>query len=1549
LPVQPEKGSFILAFRPEAVTKSELGRKSILHTPLISQEMNTTSNYSIPEGDQYIIAIGASAGGLEAIHEFFDNMPSNGALSFVIIQHLSADYKSLLVELVSKHTNMKVYEAGHNVPVERNCIYVIPNNKLLTISKGRLQLGDKNFDKAPNTAIDTFLKSLAEDQGSKAIAVILSGTGTDGSRGIQTIQQKGGMVLVQDPLSAKFDGMPNSAIATGFADYILAPELMPEEIFNYIKERPVLKAAEGKADESLLPEVLRLIDRHCHHDFANYKTPTILRRIGRRMNQLGYKNFKDYLEHLRNSSEECKILGKEFLIGVTRFFRDQAAFQLLKNEVLTELIQSKDENDILKVWVTACSTGEEAYTIAIIIDDLLQSHGKNLDVKIFATDIDVDAIEFASKGTYPSNSVADLEEHLVRRYFTRQGGSVTVHPNIRKQIVFARHNILKDPPFIKNDLITCRNMLIYMNHVLQRKVLSTLQFSLNTGGYLFLGPSEIPASVKEGFEEVNGKWKIYKKIANDYRYNPDRFPSAQTYSTPRGSKYAINSRENDTAKILSEDFKSILTEEYGFAAVYIDKNYEVKEAVGDFKKYLALPDRVSSLHILKMVGNELSVALNTAIRKSIKENTKVTLNHVRVRSSDKDRSINIFVRPSSREGYMMIVFGESHEITFTKNAPDFSSQNIADSVAYISELEEELKETRTNLQMAIESMETANEELQSSNEELLSANEELQSSNEELQSLNEELHTLNTEHQLRIKELIELNDDLNNYFRSTEIAQVFLGNDLRIRKFNPIAVKMINLIESDIGRPIDHLSTNIKNANLVSDIQVALTKEDVVEREVQLNNGSICLMRILPYVRQDRRVDGVVITFIDITKVKELDNIIKSVFNSSLSAIVAFKSVRNDKNQIIDFQCIAGNYASDNFLNKSQTDYLGSSLKKSFPDLLQKDIFDHLVQVAVRGIPLHTELSFVQNGHPVWYEIVANQMMDGIVVNLTNINEKKKAEEKFRKNYQELIKVKENYRQLNAALEQKVKERTQELSQSEERFRLIANATSDVIWDWDLVNNKVWWSESFYKHFGFENTEEAASSSFWLQQVHPDDRNIVNSQIYDAINSGSDWSGKYRFQKFDGTYVTIRSRGKVFTDNNGTPFRMVGSMMDVTESELSEQRLTEKNKELQLLIQEFTFVTDFMPQIVWSTQPDGNHDFFNKRWYDYTGLSFEETSGKKWSVVLHTEDKERAERVWNEAVRAGKTYEIEYRLRRKDGEYRWFLGRAIPLRNEEGKISKWFGTCTDIHDQKIASDLLEHRVKERTEELQKANMELEASNNELLQFASVASHDLKEPLRKIHMFSHLIKERYKAQLDGAGDYLDRIINASARMTKLINDLLTFTRLSVSSTFEQVKLNTILAEVISDLELAINDKQAIIEADDLPEVEIVTGQMRQVFQNIISNALKFSKKEERPLIRITSEIVDHCSIDAPKADLGDYCRITLRDNGIGFDNQYAEKIFTIFQRLHAREKYEGTGIGLAITKKIIEKHNGIITACGKENEGATFTIILPLRQHTETEG
>ena len=1641
--------------------------------------------------NHYIVAIGASAGGLEAIHEFFDNMPQSKALSFIIIQHLSPDYKSLLVELIAKHTHMQVMEAAHDKEVLENTVYVIPNNKLLTIKNGRLQLEVKSTDKVPNTAVDIFLRSLAVDQQSKAIAIILSGTGTDGSKGIVEIHKHDGLVMVQDPVTAKFDGMPNSAIATGVVDNIMAPELMPEELFNYINEQPKRISIEGRPDETDLPEVMQLIEKQCGQDFSNYKSATILRRISKRMSFLNYETFREYLNLLRSSPEECGFLSKEFLIGVTRFFRDPVAYTILKNEVLIPLVKKKEENEIIKLWVTACSTGEEAYSIAILLNDVLESLNKTNEVKIFASDIDAEAIEFASKGSYSEDALKEVDSDLVGKYFKKTGTQYTVIPSIRKQIVFARHNILKDPPFIKNDLVSCRNMLIYMNAILQRRVVSTLQFALNTGAYLFLGPSESPITPNSGFDEISTKWKIYRKNKQQHNYSPDRFPVQDGKKKKTDAK--MPAQKSPAKNELQESFKDILVSKFGFAAIYIDQQFEIKEATGDYKKYLSLPDRLTSLNLLKMVDKNLSGKLNLAIRKCLKDNQEVTLKTA-VDSGEKE--ISIFIQPPNDSGLIMLIINEEPEGVTYSNAEQMPALNDAESMAYISGLEDELKETRLNLQISIESLETTNEELQSSNEELLSANEELQSSNEELQSLNEELHTLNTEHQLRIRELIELNDDLNNYFSSSDIAQIFIDGTFRIRKFNPVALKLINLIESDIGRPIQHISTNIIDSkDFTEDILRVVSTRMPVEKEVRLLNGTIHLMKIYPYIRQDKRVDGAVISFVDISNIKELNSIIHSIFNATISAIMAFKTIRDDEGAVKGLSLITTNSTADDLLTYAHADLTQKSASILFPQLFTNAFLEKSIEAINTGQSFHLETSLTLRTEKEWYEIIAAPMSDGLVVSMTNISEKKKSEEKLRRNYQELIKAKENFRNLNLQLEQKVRERTEQLSISEERFRLITASISDAVWDRDLVNDQIWWSDGFYKWFDFNRNEDTNSIDFWLSHVHPDDKDRVMHTITQAINCGKEYSVQYHFLNARKEYIPVIDKGIVLTDENGVPYRLLGAMTDRRSEELADQNralkafnaeleelvatrtkdlenqknilqnlfmqapalictfkgpdhvyelvnpqyqklfgqrelkgkpimvalpelegqsikalldrvyttgesyigkevyvklardvdmdveemyinliyqptydendaingilvfayevtqqvtarkaIQQANDELLKLNQEFQVMMDFMPQMVWVSQPDGDHIYFNKVWYEYTGLTPDESDINGWMNALHPEDRERTQITWRNSIQTGNPYEIEYRIYGPEQGYRWFLGRALPIMNEEGLIEKWFGTCTDIQDQKVMNDILEHKVLERTRELQRINSELELSNSELTQFASVASHDLQEPLRKILLFSHLVKDRV-ADLPGvAVAHIDKIIASSSRMSVLVHDLLSYTKLaSMDGSFEATDLNTIINEVQSDLELIIQEKKAVITRHNLPVIDVLAGQMRQVFQNIISNSLKFSKAGIPPQISISAERVSELSTSAAPDAEGWYYRIVIQDNGIGFSNEYAEKIFTLFQRLHTRTRYEGTGIGLSIAKKIISQHNGIIKASGEEKVGARFTIVLPAVQ------
>jgi two-component system, chemotaxis family, CheB/CheR fusion protein len=1372
--------------------------------------------------DHFIVAIGASAGGLEAIHDFFDHMPESNNLSFVIIQHLSPDYKSLLVDLVSRHTHMKVFEAKDGLPIHKNCIYVIPNNKLITIKKHKLLLADKGTTKMPNNAIDVFLYSLAKEKKQQAIAVILSGTGTDGTKGIEAIKEAGGIIMVQDPATARFDGMPNSAIQSGNADFVLRPSQMPEELVNSIHSNSHALLPNGKIEDPLLDEIFDLIHNEVGHDFHFYKTPTIYRRITRRMVHGNYSRFEDYMNLLRNDAEERKQLGKDFLIGVTRFFRDEEAFAILREKVIPAIIAEKEPGGTIKVWVSACSTGEEAYSIAILINEVLEKQDKSLDVKIFATDLDETSIEIAAKGVYPASIEKDIESLLLKKYFVNKAkGNYVIHERIRKQIVFAAHNIAKDPPFIKNDLVTCRNMLIYMNPVLQQRIYGILLFAANKNGYLFLGSSESASYIKDNISEISNKWKLYKKIkhARLGGYSPASFADRTASLLPKKNALRQSGNGNNRdQQLLWDELKPMLDEELNIAAFYIDQQFDIREAIGNYDNFIALPKKSLHLNLLKMIPGDVSFAINAAIRKSWKEPTKINLRNLKHKKGQQVVSWQVFIQPSQLQPYTILVLVESDAVEAKHIEDPFTPPSAEEQAEYIQSLEAELSETKSNLQQAIEDQETVNEELQSSNEELLSANEELQSSNEELQSLNEELHTLNTEHQLKIRELLELNDDLNNYFRSTDIGQVFLDKELKIRKFNPASARMINFIDSDIGRPISHISNNIRYEHLQADIAAVLKTNMVIEKEVQLVNGKNMLMRIMPYLTRDNLNGGVIISFVDITIITDLNNIIRGIFNSSHSAIFAFKSIRDTYSNITDFILLTANAEAIQFLGGKDDEIIGKYLKRDILLLTENGLFEKYLQVVQTGIKYHTDIYFESTQK--WFEVTAARMMDGFAVTFTDISEKKIAEQKLRKNYVELVAVKDNLKKLNTDLENKVTERTHELSESEERFRLVARATNDALWDWNFVNNQVWWGDAFFKQFGYGSMADLVNRHFWLNKIHPDDRAQVEESLHQAINTGKNqWVREYRFLKENGEYAYILDRAYVLQDEYGTPYRMLGSMFDLTEQKKAEQEIARINASL------------------------------------------------------------------------------------------------------------------------------EQKVAQRTQQLQQINEELETSNNDLQQFASVASHDLQEPLRKILMHSRFIKDKFEHALGSdVKESLHKIIHSSGRMKSLISDILNFSRLSNNRyEFIYTDLHKMITEILDDFEVTIREKDATITIDELPCIDAIPGQMRQVFHNLLANALKFSRPDTLPVVQISGGLIKEKSFDSPLATDGDFCRISVKDNGIGFDEKFTASIFNLFQRLHSKDKYEGSGIGLAITKKIVEKHQGLITAHSREGSGAEFIIILPVKQ------
>ena len=826
-----------------------------------------------------IVGIGASAGGLEAFEKFFKNMPSDSGMAFVLIQHLDPTHKSILSDLIGHYTSMKVAQVQDGMRVEPNSVYVIPPNRYLAILHGKLHLMEPPVSSGIRTPIDSFFRSLAEDQKDKGICIVLSGTGTEGTLGLRAIKGEGGMVMVQSPESAKYNGMPRSAVATGLADYILPVDKMPEHLIAYVQHvfagvpqrhpKPILK------EDGLLDKIFILVRSQTGHDFSYYKRTTIIRRIERRMAVNGIPNFPEYVRYLQSYPEESQALFKDLLIGVTNFFRDPDAFDALKAKAIPQLVEQRRRDEPVRIWVPGCATGEEAYSIAMLVQDYVAGLKKDFDVQIFATDIDNRAIETARSGLYPGSIAADVRPEILGRYFSKEeNGSYRVKKNIRDMVVFAVQNVIADPPFSKTDLITCRNLLIYLGPELQKKALSLFHYSLKNGGFLFLGTSETIGTSVDLFSAVDRKWKLYKRKDTGLGITVDHqmphLPYDRAHQPDTGSLKA-------TSKLAyREAAEKIMLDTYSPAGVIINEKSEILYVHGRTGKYLEHLSGEFSRNIMEIAREGLKYELASAIRKSVTDKKEVRRENIRVKTNGEDQFINLVIKPVleplAMKGSMMVVFED-----VPPERIDVSAAKTSDSThdERNQRLEQELRSAKEYLQATIEELETSNEELkstneeaQSSNEELQSTNEELETSKEELQSLNEELITVNSELEQKVNELSKVGSDMQNLLTSTEIGTIFLDTNLNIQRFTPAMTKFINLIQTDIGRPVSHLVSNVYYDGLVQDGQEVLKTLVPKEMEVKTKDERWYTMRMLPYRTVENVIDGVVITFLDITGLK---------------------------------------------------------------------------------------------------------------------------------------------------------------------------------------------------------------------------------------------------------------------------------------------------------------------------------------------------------------------------------------------------------------------------------------------------------------------------------------------------------------------------------------------------------------------------------------------------------------------------------------------------------------------------------------------------------
>jgi two-component system CheB/CheR fusion protein len=833
-----------------------------------------------------IVGIGASAGGLEVLELFLKNVPVGSGMAFVIVQHLDPTHKGILAELLQRVTPMKVSQIKDRTRVQPDRVYVIPPNKDLSILHGVLHLLDPVAPRGLRLPIDFFLRSLAADSEDHSIGVILSGMGADGTLGLKAIKEKAGVVFVQDPASAKFDGMPRSAVEAGLADIVAPVEALPGKIIAYLRHVPLV-ASPGLAEEdkshSAFEKIVILLRAQTGHDFSLYKTNTVYRRIERRMGIHQIRRIATYVRFLQENPHELELLFKELLIGVTNFFRDPAAWEQLKAEVIPALLKDRPPSQALRVWVPACATGEEAYSLAIVFKEALEQlkPAQKHTLQIFATDLDRDAIGKARAGVFPANIAADVSPERLNRFFVQLDHKYQVAKSIRELVIFALQNVIMDPPFTRLDLVSCRNLLIYLTPGLQKKLFPLFHYSLNPGGVLVLGNAETVGEFTDLFAPLAGKTQLYRRLESSLRVEPVEFPAS---FMPARKDVPPPPKPLKTTANLQSQAEQLLLQRYSPAAVLVNDKGDIIFINGHTGKYLEPAAGKANLNLFAMAREGLGYELTGAFRKALRQKDAVIRKNVKVGTDagvqTVDLTVQVIAEPEALRGLVMIVFTE---VTTPPETKGPAKKGHSASSARMAVLERDLEQNRQELQTTREEMRTSQEEAKSANEELQSANEEMQSTNEELttsqeemQSMNEELQTLNAELQHKVEDLSRLNNDMKNLLDNTELATVFLDPALRVRLFTAGSNRIFKLIPADVGRPITDITSELACPELADDAREVLRTLAVHEQAVAARDGRWFLVRIMPYRTLENMIDGVVMTFADITASKMLEGKLRS-------------------------------------------------------------------------------------------------------------------------------------------------------------------------------------------------------------------------------------------------------------------------------------------------------------------------------------------------------------------------------------------------------------------------------------------------------------------------------------------------------------------------------------------------------------------------------------------------------------------------------------------------------------------------------------------------
>ncbi|MEM7553506.1 MAG: PAS domain S-box protein [Cyanobacteria bacterium P01_A01_bin.84] len=1548
----------------------------------------------------FIVGVGASAGGLRAIEEFFENMPADSGAAFVVIQHLSPKFKSLMKELLEKRTRMTVHRVTDGMELAANSVYLItPGKNLIVEDNNKLRLIEQKDRKlcGPNFPIDLFFQSLAETYKERAIGVVLSGTGSDGSTGLQSISISGGIALVQEPDTAEFDGMPRSAIYrlginqnigqtsskrvdqisppeeiethqdseplkehsgnifAGKINQVDSPGKLAQLIYRFLLSPASIKAQYSNSYSSLddikIRQITNIIAQSQKIDFSNYKTSTLSRRIYRRCSISSHSNIEEYIEYLQSSAEERNILFQDLLISVTCFFRDINAWKYLENKVIPNLIKESQLGEELRFWVSGCATGEEAYSLAILVDEAINNSPKNLSVKIFATDIDKNALEKASLGVYPESIANNVNSQRLKNYFIRKQNSFQVMRKLREMVIFAPHDLTRDAGFTRIHLITCRNVLIYMQQQLQHQVLQRLHFSMTAKGVLFLGESGTLGDIKDEFIQLSKKYKIYRK-RRDVKLN------LPLISINRNSELTTSYRNSDTVKknvrepMLERALKSILkTQET--TCLLVNSNNQVVEIFEDLAKVLQLSTGKFTNDITHLLVPSLQLPVSTALRRASKERTSIVYTGITLVEESNARTVELqveFYQDNKIAGDFFVVTIKEEKL-LTK-PPEKAEEYKFDSHAseQILKLEYQLQQNQESLQTVIEELESTNEEHQAANEELIASNEELQSTNEELHSLNEELHTVNSEYQSKIQELIELNEDIDNLLRSTNIGVIFLDKKLKIRRFTPAATAAINFLETDIGRPLQHLSHNLNCDEFISTIQKVADRGTAIQIEVKLKNTDrYFLMRVNPYIKDNGSLDGIVISFVDVHEIKQTQNELHKTF-------VALRDTNRKLNQKqAEFEAIFNSLPDAIvFTDKS---YRIRMLNPGFANLFGYD------PQALKGKTTKTLYS-----NPEDYKTYEKKLFS-----IQNKGKIKPYEINFRHQNQEVFiseivgcEVKDSQGNVFGFLKliRDISDRKQAevaLKESEQRFRRLYLETPVMLHSMDKGGFILDVSDYWLDKLGYQRQEVIGRKS--IDFLTPESRHYAEQEILpEFFRTGSCWDIPYTFICKSGEVIDTLMSGIADKDENGEIIRTRAVIIDVTERKKAEAALRESENR-------FKIMADNAPVLIWMSDAKQKGVFFNKAWLEFTGRTLEEQLELGWFENIHPSCRKSFYPVIENGINSKvsmvdaetQPIQLQFRIQGIDGKYYWMLGKQVPRFNSQGEIIGYIGSCIDITEIRNAKEQLhqanhqlEKRVVERTAQLSRAKEAAESANQAKSSFIAHMSHELRTPLNGILGFAQILKQDTSLNSKQHQE-VDTIYQSGEHLLTLLNDILNLSKIEANKLeleLKDIPFSPFIERIVSIINVRAQQKNIKFQYRALSHLPATIRcdetRLRQVLLNLLGNAVKFTEEGRVNFnIGYLEDFEKDCEetvIETTQIQLNKThkIRFQIQDTGVGIDSDKIADIFLPFHQLMNNNfPNEGSGLGLTISQKIMQLMGEDIHVIANPNQGSTFYFDLAL--------